>query len=295
MRSNPFNGYGVALVTPFLDNGAVDFDSLAGLIDFQIENKVDFVCALGTTAETPTMNDVELQSVFEFIIKRIDGRVPVMVGCSDNCTERLVRKLQHFSYEGADAVLSCVPAYNKPSQEGVYQHFMAVAEASPLPIVLYNIPGRTGTNMTAETTLRLVSASDKFIAIKEASGNLTQAQDIIKAAPEGFGVISGDDSLAFDMIRNGAAGVISVIGNAIPKTYGNMIHLALEGNVNDAAAINDSLKDLYPLMFREGNPCGVKALMASRKMLLNTLRLPLVPVGEKLYNQIVTCFNGIKV
>lgn len=295
MRSNPFNGYGVALVTPFLDNGAVDFDSLAKLIDFQIGNKVDFICALGTTAETPTMNDAELLSVFEFIIRRIDGRVPVMVGCSDNCTERLVGKLRNFKYEGADAVLSCVPAYNKPSQEGIYQHFMAVAEASRLPVVLYNIPGRTGTNMTSETTLRLLSASDRFIAIKEASGNLAQAQDIIKAAPEGFGVISGDDALAFDMIQNGAAGVISVIGNAIPKTYGNLIHLVQEGKVNDAAAINDSLKNLYTLMFKEGNPCGIKALMASRSMLQNRLRLPLVPVSDGLYNQIVTGFNGIEV
>lgn len=291
MRSNPFKGSGVALITPFHQNGEVDYDSLANLIEFQIENGTDFLCALGTTAETPALEDSEYQEVLSFIVRQVAGRIPIMAGCSDNCTARLTRKIKTLDFTGVSALLVCEPAYNKPTQEGLYQHFMAVAEASPLPIVLYNVPGRTGVNMTAATTLRLAEASEKFIAVKEASGNTDQIFEIIDRAPAGFSVISGDDSLTFILMQHGACGCISVIANALPLTYGKMIHALADNRIEEAATIHNMLIPLYGLLFQEGNPSGIKALLASRNMTCDRLRLPLVPVSDELRGQIVSCFN----
>lgn len=293
MRNNPFRGYGVALVTPFLENGEIDYVSLSNLIDFQIENGVDFICALGTTAETPTLEDSEYQEMLRFIVNKVNGRVPVMVGCSDNCTARLTRRIKSLDLSGVSALLVCAPAYNKPTQEGVYQHLIAAANASPLPVVLYNVPSRTGVNMTAQTTIRLANASENIIAIKEASGNIQQIKEIIASAPEGFDVISGDDSLTYDLIGIGAAGVISVIGNVLPKTFGDMVHLAQQGSISEAAELHRKLEPLYGMMFKEGSPCGAKAIMSARGMLSNILRLPLVPVSNEFYNQLINEFDTI--
>lgn len=293
MRNNPFRGYGVALVTPFLENGEIDYVSLSNLIDFQIENGVDFICALGTTAETPTLEDSEYQEMLRFTLNKINGRVPIMIGCSDNCTARLTRRIKSLDLSGVSALLVCAPTYNKPTQEGVYQHLIAAANASPLPVVLYNVPGRTGVNMTAQTTIRLANASEKIIAIKEASGNLQQIKEIIANAPKGFGVISGDDSLTYDLISYGAVGVISVIGNVLPKTFGDMVHLSQQGSTKEAAELHKKLEPLYGMMFKEGSPCGAKAIMSARGMLSNTLRLPLVPVSNEFYNQLINEFDTI--
>lgn len=290
MVKNPFKGYGVALVTPFLDDTDVDYNSLAELIEFQIGNGVDFICALGTTAETPTLEDDEYQRLISFISERVRGRVPIMVGCSDNCTTRLCKRLMSVDFKDAKAVLVSAPAYNKPSQDGMYQHFMKVVAASPIPVVLYNVPGRTGVNMTAATILRLAESTDRFIAIKEASGNMEQIDELISGAPKGFGVLSGDDSLAVELIGKGAVGVVSVTGNAIPATFGKMVHLAIEGKTDEASAINDSLSSSYALLFKEGSPSGIKALMAKRSMLRNVLRLPMTPVSDALKYQIINGF-----
>lgn len=295
MRTNPFKGYGVALVTPFTEDGEADYASLSALVERQIVNGVDFICALGTTAETPTLDDAEYQKILHHIVEKTNGRVPIMAGCSDNCTSRLVRKIKSIGFEGVSGLLVGVPSYNKPSQEGIYRHFMAAAEASDLPVILYNVPGRTGVNMTARTTLRLVASSEKFIAIKEASGNVQQIRELIQMKPEGFDVISGDDSLTCELIGYGAAGVISVIGNAIPATFGRMVHLASEGNVPEALEIHRKLENLYGLLFKEGNPSGVKAVMADRNLLANVLRLPMTPVSSELENSIVTGFSSIDI
>ena len=295
MRNNPFRGYGVALVTPFLKSGNIDYDTLENLIEFQIQNGADFICALGTTAETPTLNDMEYQNILNFISAKVAGRIPIMVGCSDNCTKRLADKLQSIDFADAKGILSCVPAYNKPSQEGIYAHFAEVAKASPLPIVLYNVPGRTGVNMTADTTLRIASSSEKFIAIKEASGNVQQIKEILDKAPDGFQILSGDDSLSCQLMEYGVKGVISVIGNAIPKTFGRMIHLLEAGQYKSANEINQKLSDLYSLLFKEGNPSGIKALMSERNLLSNTLRLPMVPVSPGLQIQIKEGFTDINI
>lgn len=294
MVNNVFNGYGVALVTPFLENGDVDYATLGSLVEFQIANGVDFICALGTTAETPTLDDAEYQSILTYITKQVNGRVPIMAGCGDNCTDRLVRKLRSIDFSGVSAILSCVPAYNKPSQEGLFRHFMKVAEVSPLPVVLYNVPGRTGVNMTVQTVLRLANASDKFTAIKEASGNVQQIMELLNSVPAGFSVISGDDSLTLQLMEAGAAGIISVIGNAVPKTFGDMVHLVRQGRKAEAGAIHKRLEPLYGLLFKEGSPSGVKALMSGRGMLRNILRLPMTTVSDGLYNQIVSGFEGIE-
>ena len=292
--SYPFKGLGVALVTPFNQDGQIDFDTLARIVENLIEGSVDFLCVLGTTAETPTLTSDERLTVTKFVIKQVNGRIPIMVGCSSNCTATAVEQIKQYQLDGIDGILSAVPFYNKPSQEGVYRHFAEIAKASSKPIILYNVPGRTGINMTAQTTLRIAREFKNVIGIKEASGNMEQVREIIAGAPEGFHVIIGDDSLAMEAIQNGSVGVISVIGNAIPKTFGKLVHLSMEGKFNEAAAIQQQLDPLYGLLFKEGNPCGVKAVMADQNKLQNVMRLPLVPVSDALHNEITKGFAGIK-
>lgn len=291
---NPFFGLGVAIVTPFENNGNVDYSSLSALVEFTLENDVDYLCVLGTTGETPTLTLAERDSIVRAVIKQVDGRVPIMVGCSSNCTSTVVEQLKSFNFDGVDAILSSVPYYNKPSQEGIYQHFKAIAEASPRPIVMYNIPGRTGINMISDTTLRLANDFKKIIGVKEASGNIDQIKSILFGKPDSFDVISGDDSLALDVIRFGGIGVISVIGNALPKTFGDMVHNALNNRFDEAEIINDSLSSAYGVLFKEGNPCGVKDLMSSRGMIKDILRLPLVPVSIQTHEEIVSKFANFK-
>lgn len=292
--SYPFKGLGVALVTPFSKDGRIDFNSLHAIVENLIAGGVDHLCVLGTTAETPTLSQKERLEIVKAVISQVNGRIPIMVGCSSNCTATVLEQIGDFQIDGIDAILSAVPYYNKPSQEGIYRHFAEIAKASAKPIILYNVPGRTGVNMTAATTIRIARDFRNVIGIKEASGNMEQIKEIIAGAPDSFHVIAGDDSLALEAIRNGAAGVISVIGNAIPKLYGKLVHLTMQGNYADAELIQNRLQSLYGLMFREGNPCGVKDLMASRGELENVMRLPLVPVSEALHKEIITGFADIE-
>jgi 4-hydroxy-tetrahydrodipicolinate synthase len=294
-NENPFMGLGVALVTPFTANGNIDWEKFAELIEFQIENGTDYLCILGTTAETPTLTDDEKLKIVQSAIKQINGRIPIMVGCSSNCTAAVLNQIKQYEIEGVDGILTAVPYYNKPSQEGIYQHFKAIAENCKKPIVLYNVPGRTGVNMTAATTLRIANEFKNVIAVKEASGNLEQFKEIVAGSPEHFKVISGDDGLAFEAMQNGVIGVISVMGNAIPKTFSTMIHHLQNSEIEAAAAIHEQLKSLYSLLFTEGNPPGVKDLMASRGMIENVLRLPLVPVSKATHEQTVKAFENIAI
>lgn len=292
--SYPFKGLGVAMVTPFKTDGQIDFESLARIVENLISGGVDHLCVLGTTAETPTLSATERLEVVKFVIKQVKGRIPMMVGCSSNCTAAVLEQIKDYQLDGIDAILSAVPFYNKPSQEGIYRHFAEIAKASAKPIVLYNVPGRTGVNMTAQTTLRIAREFRNVIGIKEASGNMEQVKEIISGAPDGFRVIIGDDSLAMEAIRNGASGVISVIGNAIPKRFGELVHATMQGNYAEAEQIQKQLAPLYGLLFKEGSPCGVKALMSDRGQLENVMRLPLVPVSDALTKEILNGFAGIE-
>ena len=269
---------GVALITPFKEDESVDYDALMRMVDYLVQNNTDFLCVLGTTAETPTLTEDEKQQIKRRVIERVAGRIPILLGLGGNNTRAIVDALKNDDFTGVDAVLSVVPYYNKPSQEGIYQHYRAIAQARPdMPIVLYNVPGRTGVNMTAETTLRIARDLDNVVAIKEASGNITQMDDIIKNKPDTFDVISGDDGITFPLITLGAVGVISVIGNAFPREFSRMVRLALQGDYANALTIHHKFAELFKLLFVDGNPAGVKAMLNAMGMVENKLRLPLVP------------------
>ena len=277
MAQNKFKGLGVALVTPFASDGSVDWAALYRLVEFQISSGADFLCVMGTTAETPTLSAEEKERIKKDLVERVAGRVPILLGCGGNNTAAVVNELQTADFTGIDGILSICPYYNKPSQEGLYQHFKAIAKASPVPVVLYNVPGRTGVNMTAETTLRLAREFDNIVAIKEASGNISQMDDIIKNKPKNFDVISGDDGITFPLITLGAVGVISVIGNALPREFSRMVRLGLKGEYRQALHIHHKFTELFKLLFVDGNPAGVKALLNEMGLIENNLRLPLVP------------------
>ncbi len=280
------SGLGVALITPFKEDESIDFDAFARLLEHLIQNGVDYLVVLGTTAETPTLTEQEKESIKTFVIERTHGRIPLVLGMGGNNTRNVVEHLLNDNLDGFDAILSVVPYYNKPSQEGIYQHYSAIARASSLPVILYNVPGRTGVNMTAETTLRLAHDFDNIIAIKEASGNITQMDDIIKNKPHDFMVISGDDGVTFPLITLGAVGVISVIGNAFPKEFGRMVRLALNGDFERALTIHHRFTELFSLLFVDGNPAGVKCLLNALGYIENKLRLPLVPTRITTYEKI---------
>lgn len=277
MMQNIFKGLGVALVTPFKADGSVDYDALRRLLDYQLSNGVDFLCVLGTTAETPCLSAEEKLKVKNIVVEKVQGRVPILLGCGGNNTAAVVESLKNDDFTGVDGILSVCPYYNKPSQEGLYQHFKAIANATDLPVVLYNVPGRVGVNMTAETTLRLANDCPNIVAIKEASGNFAQIDDIIKNKPSHFDVISGDDGITFPLITLGAVGVISVIGNALPKEFSRMVRLALNGDYKNALEIHHKFTELFGLLFVDGNPAGVKAMLNIMGLIENQLRLPLVP------------------
>lgn len=277
MAQNKFKGLGIALITPFKSDGSIDFDALARLVEYQIKNGADFFCIMGTTAETPCLTSEEKKTLKQFFVERVAGRIPLLMGCGGNNTAAIVKELKEGDWKGIDGVLSVCPYYNKPSQEGLYQHFKAIADASPVPVVLYNVPGRTGVNMNAETTLRLARDFDNIVAIKEASGNITQMDDIIKNKPNHFDVISGDDGITFPLITLGAVGVISVIGNALPAEFSRMVRMSLHGDYEHARIIHHKFAELFKLLFVDGNPAGVKAMLHAMGMIENQLRLPLVP------------------
>ena len=277
MVHNIFKGLGIALITPFQEDGTVDYKSLIRLVEYQLNNGADFFCILATTGETPTLTGEEKQKIKDLVVSIVGGKVPILVGCGGYNTAAIVEELKTRDFEGVDGILSVCPYYNKPSQEGLYQHFKAIAAATNLPVVLYNVPGRTGVNMTAATTVRLARDCRNIVAIKEASGNLEQVDEIIKNKPKDFDVISGDDALTFPMISCGAVGVISVIGNALPREFSKMIRLQMKGEYDGARKIHHRFTDLFSLLFVDGNPAGVKAMLHEMGYIKNVLRLPLVP------------------
>lgn len=288
-------GFGVALITPFKNDESVDYDTLAKLVDYQIQNNTDYLVVLGTTAETPTLTEDEKKKVVEIVVNKVNGRIPVVLGLGGNNTGAIVKQLKENNLDGIDAILSVVPYYNKPSQEGIYQHYKAIAEASKLPIILYNVPSRTGVNMTAETTLRIANEFENVVAIKEASGDMTQMDDIIKRKPENFDVISGDDGVTFPLITLGAIGVISVIGNALPKEFSRMTRLALAGDYENALTIHHSFSELFNLLFIDGNPAGVKCMLHMMGYIENKLRLPLVPTRITTFEKMRLVLNELDI
>ena len=295
MIHRQFRGMGVALITAFKEDGSVDYIALMRLVDYLIQNGADFLCVLGTTAETPTLTTDEKNKIKQMVIERVNGRIPIMLGCGGNNTQAIIDSLKKDDFTGIDAILSVVPYYNKPSQEGIYQHYKAIAQSTDLPIVLYNVPGRTGVNMTAETTLRIARDFSNVIAIKEASGNITQMDDIIKNKPENFDVISGDDGITFPLITLGAVGVISVIGNALPREFSRMTRLALQGDYANALTIHHQFTELFNLLFVDGNPAGVKAMLNAMGFIENRLRLPLVPTRITTYEKMRLILQNLNI
>lgn len=295
MKYHQFKGLGIAVVTPFTQSGAVDYHALERLVKYQLESGADFLCILATTGETPCLSCDEKDAITSLVKDVNQGRVPILKYCGGNNTAAVIAEMQSTDWSGIDGILSICPYYNKPSQEGLYQHFKAISQTSPLPIVMYNVPGRTGVNMSAETTLRLAWECENIVGIKEASGSLEHVDEMIKGKPERFDVISGDDALTFSMIASGAAGVISVIGNALPKEFSRMIRLEFQGEYEPARKIHHMFTELYSLLFVDGNPAGVKALLSDLGLIENVLRLPLVPTTIKTKEKMATILKEMRI
>ena len=295
MAQNIFRGLGIALITPFRADGSVDYDALERLVDFQISNGADFLCILATTGEVPCLTRQEKDEITEVVKRGDKGRGPILKYCGGNNTMAVIEDMKSTPWSGIDGILSICPYYNKPSQEGLYQHFKAIANEAPLPLVMYNVPGRTGVNMKAATTVRLAKDCPNIVAVKEASGSLEQVDEIIKNKPDNFEVISGDDALTFSMIASGAVGVISVIGNALPKEFSRMIRLEFNGEYAPARKIHHQFTELYKLLFVDGNPAGVKALLNDMGMIENVLRLPLVPTTIETKQQMDGILKGLRI
>jgi 4-hydroxy-tetrahydrodipicolinate synthase len=281
-----FHGTGVAIITPFRKDGSIDFKALEKLIEHLVKGKVEYIVALGTTGESATLSKEEKAAVTEHILDVVNGRIPVVKGIGGNNTAEVIHAIEHAELKGIEAILSVSPYYNKPSQQGIYEHYAAISAASHLPIILYNVPGRTNSNITADTTLRLANDFDNIIGVKEASGNFAQIMQIIKYKPKDFLVISGDDLITLPMIACGANGVISVIANAWPKDFSEMTRQALKGNFAEAAKLHYKLTDITDLLFTDGSPGGVKAALEIMGICSNNLRLPLVPVNKKVYSSL---------
>ncbi len=294
MARNIFRGLGIALVTPFTSDGQVDYKSLKRLVEYQIDNGADFLCILATTGETPCLTQDEKDKITQLVKDVNHGRLPILKGCGGNNTAAVIEELHTADWSGIDGILSVCPYYNKPSQEGLYQHFKAIAEASPLPVVLYNVPGRTGINLKPETTVRLANDCENIVAVKEASGSLEQVDEIIKNKPQRFDVLSGDDALTFSMVASGAAGVISVIGNALPKEFSRMIRLEFQGEY-EPRKIHHMFTELYSLLFVDGNPAGVKALLHEMGFIENQLRLPLVPTKVSTLQKMAEILKSLRI
>lgn len=288
MNRDIFKGLGVALVTPFMENGAVDFAAVARVVDSLIASGVDYILVLGTTGETPTLTKDERKALIRFVRERVAGRVRLMVGVGGNCTHDVVTTLRTWDLSGYDAILSVNPYYNKPNQEGLYQHFKAIAEASPLPVMLYNIPGRTGVNMTPATIARIAAECENVIGVKEASGDLAQMAEIKKLLPSDFLLVSGDDGLTVEVVKLGGDGVISVLANAYPAETKEIVCLALEGNTDEADAKLKAFDGIISALFEEGNPVGIKTLLHAKVVCSNTMRLPLVSGSDALLEKIET-------
>ncbi len=285
-KTSLFTGTGVALITPFRKQETIDFSKLEELIDYVITSGVDYIVALGTTSEAATMSESERTALLQFIVESVNGRLPILLGMGGNNTRAVTDAINQTNFDGISGILSVTPYYNKPQQRGLLQHFKNIADVSPVPIVLYNVPGRTSCNMTAETTLQLAEECPNIIAIKEASGNLSQVMEILRCKPANFNVISGDDSLTYPMITLGATGVISVIANACPKEMSDMVHYALKGDLRKALPLHNRLLPLMNAIFEEGNPSGIKALLEIEGRITNQLRTPLTKISKQLYNKL---------
>ena len=281
-----FSGTGVALVTPFRKQETIDFSKLEELINHVIGSGVDYIVALGTTSEAATMTESERTALLQFIVDTVGGRLPIMLGMGGNNTRAVNDAIAQTNFDGISGILSVAPYYNKPQQRGLVEHFRSIADASPVPVILYNVPGRTSCNLTAETTLLLANECPNIIGIKEASGNMSQIMEILRRKPAGFKVISGDDALTYPMIALGAAGVISVIANARPKEMSDMVHYAMKGDLKKALPLHYKLLPLINAIFEEGNPGGIKALLEIDGRINNLLRLPLTKVSKTLYNKL---------
>lgn len=295
MKQTLFTGTGVALITPFRrQQETVDFTKLEALIEHIINSDVDYIVALGTTSEAATMTESERNAVQEFIVETVSNRLPIMLGLGGNNTLSLNDTIARTNFDGISGLLSVTPYYNKPNQRGLLQHYRTVAEASPVPVVIYNVPGRTGVNLNAETTLTLAHECPNIVGIKEASGNLQQVMEILRNRPAGFRVISGDDALTYPMLTLGADGVISVIANALPKETSDMVRYALKGDLKRALPLHYRLLPLMNAVFEEGNPTGIKALLEAQGMITNSLRLPLVRASKQLTNKLTTLYNDFR-
>lgn len=283
-----FSGTGVALITPFNQSGAIDWSVLGNLIDHVIEGGVDYIVCLGTTGESITLSKEECRKILSFTVEKVAERVPIVAGYfGHNYTERLVQTIAEYDFTGVAGIMSSSPGYSKPSQEGIYQHYLRVADASPLPVIIYNVPSRTSSNVHPETVLRLAEDNPNFCAIKEASGDLSQAMQLIKHRPENFGVLCGEDPLSLSMIAAGGHGAISVIANLYPRKFSELIKASLSGDFATARRKNNELLDVHPWLYVEGNPVGIKAAMSWAGLCENSLRVPLVSMGEENYGQLV--------
>ncbi|MCA6472349.1 MAG: 4-hydroxy-tetrahydrodipicolinate synthase [Chitinophagaceae bacterium] len=286
-------GTGVAIVTPFDEKEQIDFPALGNIINFLIKGGVEYIVSLGTTGETPVLDKSEKKDILQFTYETVAGRIPVVAGIGGNYTKAVIQELEQLPLDKAAAILSVSPAYNKPSQEGIYLHYRSMAESSPLPILLYNVPGRTGRNMTADTTLRLAALSN-VVGIKEASGMMDQCAVILQEKPENFLVISGDDALSLPLLAAGMDGVISVAANAYPAAFSSMVRYCLAGNFDEARIINNRLLPVYDLLFAENNPAGVKAFLHLQGLLKNQLRLPLVPLSQPIFDNVQKCWEALQ-
>ncbi len=293
--SQQFSGTGVAIVTPFHADGSIDLNSLTNLVDFQVNNGINYLVVMGTTGESATLNKDEKKAVIDHIIKVNNKRVPLVVGIGGNNTNEIVEGIKNFhAYNEIAGILSVAPYYNKPSQEGLYQHYKMIAEACPVPVILYNVPGRSAVNISAETTLRLANDFENIVAIKEASGDMEQIMDIIKNKPTGFSVISGDDALTFPMICLGADGVISVVANAFPKEFSDMVNYARQSKIAEAKKLHYKLFEIIQNLFTEGNPAGIKAILNINNLIENNFRLPMTGVSTKHYSKLKNLVNQVK-
>lgn len=294
MAKQLFTGTGVALVTPFRKQETPDFGKLEELIDFVIKGGVDYIVALGTTSEAATMTDSEREALRDFIVECTGGRVPIVLGMGGNNTRAVTDAISQTNFDGISGILSVTPYYNKPQQRGLVQHFKSIADVSPVPVVLYNVPGRTSVNMKAETTLQLAEECPNIVGIKEASGNLAQVMEIVRCKPASFSVISGDDSLTCPMIAMGACGVISVMANALPTEMSTMVKLAMKGDLKKALPLHYKMLPLMNAIFEEGNPGGIKALLEIEGLIVNQLRMPLTKVSKPLYNKLGSLLAAAK-
>jgi 4-hydroxy-tetrahydrodipicolinate synthase len=289
-----FRGTGIAIVTPFLEDGTIDWEAYKKLIHFWIENKVEYLVVLGTTGESATIHGEEKQAVFSFVKNEVAGRLPLVAGIGGNDTAEVIEGFKKFNLEGYSAILSVSPYYNKPNQEGLFQHYKALDAATPLPIIMYNVPGRTGMNVSADTTIRIARECKNIFATKEASGNFEQVNQIIKYKPAEFMVISGDDPITLPMIAAGAEGLISVVANAYPKEYAEMVRLCMDGKFAEAQQLHYKYTDIIASMFTEGSPSGVKAYLSEMGLCKNTFRMPVWPVSDKHMEKIRELIKGVK-